>query len=533
MTAITPISALASTVADGLGGLSGSLTAADLAALQGGGKGGFAGLFAALLAAGSDTDIAPELSQELPVDFLASQLLQPQLTVASAGIEVSTGIEELTEGALPQLASPLMPEMFLPETPLSDAPLPDMPLPETLLPETLLPQPPLPKTPLPETLLPEASLPEAPLLEMPLPEILQPETPLPEMPLPKAIQPAAHLPEVPLSKVLQPETPQEILLPEASLAEALVQLLQPALSEKGEKEPDKNIPEVSEESLIALGALATPVESVETVLPTALEVSGKATASLPPAAPPLTPQKAEKEELPLSPAKPTAVLTDKALPPTANLAGKSDGHSSGGQEEKQDFNQFLREAATLSTSKAGNPDAPRATATLSTPVTSRAWGERLGEQIIWMTKNGQQQVELKLHPANLGPLSISLNMNGDKATINFTVATMEVRQAIEEALPRLREMMSAAGVSLGEADVDEQTRRETSAHDMTGRHGAKDQNPARQNDEFAENSGESPDANEPHDRNAERASILADMVNGHATPFAYSNGRIGGVDLFA
>ncbi len=53
----------------------------------------------------------------------------------------------------------------------------------------------------------------------------------------------------------------------------------------------------------------------------------------------------------------------------------------------------------------------------------------------------------------LGPLQVVLNVSNDQASASFTAAQPEVRQALEAALPRLREMMSDAGVTLGSATV--------------------------------------------------------------------------------
>jgi flagellar hook-length control protein FliK len=152
----------------------------------------------------------------------------------------------------------------------------------------------------------------------------------------------------------------------------------------------------------------------------------------------------------------------------ANLAGKAGGSDSlpdkilarENAADTRDFSQFIREAGTLpSRTSAGAASA----ATVNTPVTSPAWGERLGEQIIWMNRHGQQQIDLKLTPAHLGPLSISLQLDGEKATLNFTAITLEVRQAIEDAMPRLREMLAAIGVDLDKANVGEDPQRHRSS----------------------------------------------------------------------
>ncbi|MCL2075601.1 MAG: flagellar hook-length control protein FliK [Betaproteobacteria bacterium] len=297
---------------------------------------------------------------------------------------------------------------------------------------------------------------------------------------------------------------------DAHLSSVLARLL--AKEKKDEGDDDEA------DSIIAVPFSPVQIANAAQVYPAAPEIAeaGKG------AALPASGQKADAEDNSL-----LAKQGAKDLPLAANLAGKSDEHSSGAKEEKHDFTHLLRETAALAKA-ANNNNIPRATASIPAPVASSAWGERLGEQIIWMTRNGHQQVDFRLHPANLGQLSISLNLQGDKASIQFTVATMEVRQAIEEAMPRLREMMAVAGVSLGRADVDDQTRREE-AYNMAKEHGAGERNPA--HGEFAENAEESADTVEEHDGNMERASILTDA--GHRMLFAHANGRIGGIDLFA
>ncbi len=90
---------------------------------------------------------------------------------------------------------------------------------------------------------------------------------------------------------------------------------------------------------------------------------------------------------------------------------------------------------------------------LAPSVGSAAWGQALGEKIVWMTAGAQQTASLTLNPPNLGPMQIVLNVTNDQATASFFSAQPEVRQALEAALPKLREMMNEAGIQLGQATV--------------------------------------------------------------------------------
>lgn len=116
----------------------------------------------------------------------------------------------------------------------------------------------------------------------------------------------------------------------------------------------------------------------------------------------------------------------------------------------------LRAAPAPSAADTG-PAVTPATSRLAPEVGSSAWGQALGDKVVWMASGSQQSASLTLNPPNLGPLQIVLNVSNDQATANFFAAQPEVRQAIEDALPRLREMMSEAGIQLGQASVSADT----------------------------------------------------------------------------
>tara|TARA_B100002003_G_C13585009_1_gene303090 strand:+ start:159 stop:494 length:336 start_codon:yes stop_codon:yes gene_type:complete len=63
---------------------------------------------------------------------------------------------------------------------------------------------------------------------------------------------------------------------------------------------------------------------------------------------------------------------------------------------------------------------------------------------------------MKLHPAELGPLSISLKMTEHGAQAHFLSAHAQVRQVLEQAIPQLRDALAEQGISLGETSVGEQ-----------------------------------------------------------------------------
>lgn len=101
-----------------------------------------------------------------------------------------------------------------------------------------------------------------------------------------------------------------------------------------------------------------------------------------------------------------------------------------------------------------------AQAAINTPVTHDSWGNEFNQKITWLATQNEQSAELHLNPPNLGPLNVVLKVSGDQATAMFTSPHAAVREAVEQALPRLREMMADNGITLGNAMVSDQSPKE-------------------------------------------------------------------------
>lgn len=122
-------------------------------------------------------------------------------------------------------------------------------------------------------------------------------------------------------------------------------------------------------------------------------------------------------------------------------------------------NQATPAAGTLAAAGPGVQDAvaePASTplqATLEKPVGEDGWGEELGHHVVNLATGQMKSAEFKLNPANLGPLEVRIEMSGDQATVQFSSAHGEVREAIAAALPHLREMFSTHHLVLTDIGV--------------------------------------------------------------------------------
>lgn len=113
-----------------------------------------------------------------------------------------------------------------------------------------------------------------------------------------------------------------------------------------------------------------------------------------------------------------------------------------------------------------------ATDRIAARVGTPAWDNQVGQKIVFMLAGQEQSATLTLNPPDMGPLQVVLSVTNDQATVAFSANQLEVRQALENAMPKLREMMSESGIALGNATVDAGTPDQRQAQgDQPGRSG--------------------------------------------------------------
>jgi hypothetical protein len=93
-----------------------------------------------------------------------------------------------------------------------------------------------------------------------------------------------------------------------------------------------------------------------------------------------------------------------------------------------------------------------------------AWGQAISERVLLMTAGSLQLAEIRLDPPELGTLHVRLQLNQDQASLSFTSPHAQVRDALEQQMPRLRDMLAEQGLNLESSSVaDDSERRERSA----------------------------------------------------------------------
>lgn len=99
--------------------------------------------------------------------------------------------------------------------------------------------------------------------------------------------------------------------------------------------------------------------------------------------------------------------------------------------------------------------APPASTPIPLPVNHPDWDQALGQRVMWLVRQDVQGAELRINPPQLGPIEMRIVMNNDQASVSFTSQHAAVREALEAAVPRLRDMFSDNGLNLGNVNVSQ------------------------------------------------------------------------------
>ncbi|MEQ1674790.1 MAG: flagellar hook-length control protein FliK, partial [Candidatus Nitrotoga sp.] len=95
--------------------------------------------------------------------------------------------------------------------------------------------------------------------------------------------------------------------------------------------------------------------------------------------------------------------------------------------------------------------------TIATPLGKDGWSDEFTQKISWMSSQKNQVAELHLNPPDLGPLDVVLKISDNQATAVFMSSHSAVRDAVENALPKLREILADNGITLGNTTVSDQS----------------------------------------------------------------------------
>ncbi|MGE0080901.1 MAG: flagellar hook-length control protein FliK [Thiohalomonadaceae bacterium] len=106
------------------------------------------------------------------------------------------------------------------------------------------------------------------------------------------------------------------------------------------------------------------------------------------------------------------------------------------------------------------PQASAVTQSIPVPLNRPGWDQAFSERVVWMTRQGLQEAHIQVTPREMGPIEVRISMQQDQVSVAFAAQNSAARDAIENALPRLREMLADSGLNLAQSEVSQQSPQE-------------------------------------------------------------------------
>lgn len=82
-----------------------------------------------------------------------------------------------------------------------------------------------------------------------------------------------------------------------------------------------------------------------------------------------------------------------------------------------------------------------------------AWDQAVGQRVLFMAQQRVESAQLRIDPPHLGPVQVQISVQDDQAQLLFQAHHPQTREALESALPRLRELFAQEGLQLDSAEV--------------------------------------------------------------------------------
>ncbi len=126
----------------------------------------------------------------------------------------------------------------------------------------------------------------------------------------------------------------------------------------------------------------------------------------------------------------------------------------GGSEEGGTSRDF---GSLLATAQGGGGGLRGGTWPLSVqqPVGHSGFASGVGERVAWMVTEGVQQARLQLNPPGMGSLDIDVQVGDERTTVNITAHSAATREALENDMERLKQMLGEQGQGAVDVNVSQ------------------------------------------------------------------------------
>ena len=103
------------------------------------------------------------------------------------------------------------------------------------------------------------------------------------------------------------------------------------------------------------------------------------------------------------------------------------------------------------------------------------FADAVKDKVMVMINQKIQQVEIQLDPPEMGNIHVRVNLQNEQAAVQFVVQNQQAKEALEQNMGKLRDMLAESGVDVGDANIEQREAKEQKGNDF-GQQANKGQN---------------------------------------------------------
>lgn len=93
--------------------------------------------------------------------------------------------------------------------------------------------------------------------------------------------------------------------------------------------------------------------------------------------------------------------------------------------------------------------------------------EAVKDKVMLMISQKLQRFDITLDPPELGNMQVRVNLQGEQAVVSFLVQSQQTKDALEQNMHKLKEMLAEQGVDVGDANVEQQSQQSSNKEGFT------------------------------------------------------------------
>jgi len=134
-------------------------------------------------------------------------------------------------------------------------------------------------------------------------------------------------------------------------------------------------------------------------------------------------------------------------------------------KQEQSFESAI---TTLSANTVQTQKSITAMNTETIAIYRKDFADAVKDKVMVMINQKIQQVEIQLDPPEMGNIHVRVNLQNEQAAVQFVVQNQQAKDALEQNMGKLRDMLAESGVDVGDASIEQRQAQEQNSNGFDG-----------------------------------------------------------------